>query len=88
MLRNKTVGTYCVSGRNNVSEGKEGILNMNRSTGAAITTACISAAVGTAAYMAVNHRGSSARAKKLKKTTGRALRQVGDFIDNVSYMMR
>lgn len=61
---------------------------MNRKASAAITTACVGMAMGTAAYMMANNKGSSARAKKLKKSTGRALRQVGDFIDNVSYMMK
>lgn len=61
---------------------------MNKKTGAAITTACVSMAVGTAAYMMTNNKSSAMKAKKLKKSTGRALRQVGEFIDNVSYMMK
>lgn len=61
---------------------------MTRKTGAAITTACVSMAVGTAAYMMTNNRSATMRAKKLKRSTGKALRQVGDFIDNMSYMMR
>ena len=59
---------------------------MNRSKTAAITTACVGMAVGAAAYMmSGNVKGKS---KKLRKSTGKALRQVGDFIDNVSYMMK
>ncbi len=65
---------------------------MNRKTNAVITTACIGMAIGGAAYMLTspNNGGKVAanRVKRLKKTTGRALRQVGDFIDNVSYMIK
>lgn len=59
---------------------------MNRTTSTAITTACVSAAVGAAAYMMTGNR--KAKTKKLRKSTGKALRQVGDLIDNVSYMMK
>jgi len=46
-------------------------------------------AAGTAAYMmAGNSRKSRNRGKQLKKNTGKALRQVGSFIDNMSYMMK
>lgn len=65
---------------------------MTRKTTTAITTACttacVGAAVGAAAYMLSGGKAANAKAKKLKKSTGRALRQVGDFIDNVSYMMK
>lgn len=61
---------------------------MNRKATAVITTACVSMAVGTAAYMMSGNKASKARAKKIKKSTGKAIRQVGDFIDNVSYMMK
>lgn len=63
---------------------------MNQKTTAAITTACVGVAACTAAYMMAGSGGKSAkkRNKSLKKNTGKALRQVGDFIDNVSYMMR
>ncbi|MGI6402685.1 MAG: hypothetical protein ACOX0K_00385 [Oscillospiraceae bacterium] len=60
---------------------------MNRNKTAAITTACVGMAVGAAAYMMAGNNAKS-RTKKLRKSTGRALRQVGDFIDNVSYMMK
>ncbi|HHY52955.1 MAG TPA: hypothetical protein GX499_06910 [Clostridiales bacterium] len=60
---------------------------MNRSKTAAITTACVSMAVGAAAYMMAGNNTKN-KAKKLRKATGRALRQVGEFIDNVSYMMK
>lgn len=65
---------------------------MSRKTTAAITTACVSVAACTAAYMmSGNNRNSKAmrnRTKQWKKTAGRTLHQVGDFIDNVSYMMK
>jgi len=54
-------------------------------TTAVITTAAVGMAVGTAAYMMA---GDKAKTRKLKKSTGRALRQVGSFIDNVSYMIK
>lgn len=61
---------------------------MSRRATAAITTACVSMAVGTAAYMMTSNKAMKSRGKKIKKTTGKALRQMGDFIENVSYMMR
>ena len=60
---------------------------MSRNKTAAITTACMGVAVGAAAYM-MSGNNTKSRTKKLRKSTGRALRQVGDFIDNVSYMMK
>lgn len=60
---------------------------MTKKTGAAITTACIGMAVGAAAYMA-SGKNVHVNTKQIKRTTGRALRQVGDFIDNISYMMK
>jgi len=59
-----------------------------RRTNAAITTACIGMAVGAAAYMASSGKAGKARTKKIKKSTGKALRQVGEFIDNISYMVK
>lgn len=59
---------------------------MSKRTNAIITTACMGVAAGAAAYMM--YGSSSSKAKKFKKSTGRALRHVGDFIDNVSYMMK
>ncbi|MCL2034460.1 MAG: hypothetical protein FWG94_06980 [Oscillospiraceae bacterium] len=61
---------------------------MARRTNAAITTACIGMAVGAAAYMASSGKAGKTRTKKLKKSTGKALRHVGEFIDNVSYMVK
>ena len=61
---------------------------MNKKSSAAITTACVGMAVGTAAYMMSGNKTMKNRSKKLKKSTGKALRQVGDFIDNMSYMIK
>ena len=60
---------------------------MNRKS-AAITTACLGMAVG-AAYMASgNSRKFKSSTKRLRKNTGRALRQAGDFINSVSHMVK
>ena len=61
---------------------------MNRTATKIITTACVGAAVGTAAYMMSGNRAMQSKTKRIKKSTGRALRQVGDLIESVSYMMR
>lgn len=61
---------------------------MKKSATAAITTACVGMAVGTAAYMMSDNRSNRKRTRLMKKSTGKALRQVGSFIENVSYMMR
>lgn len=60
-------------------------MNRGNKTTAMITTAAVGMAVGTAAYMLA---GNKTRTKQIKKSTGKALRQVGSFIDNVSYMIR
>ncbi|MCL2579967.1 MAG: hypothetical protein FWE32_08035 [Oscillospiraceae bacterium] len=62
---------------------------MNRKS-SAITSACIGVAIGAAAYMATGRSGKSlkSRSKKFRKSTGRALRQAGDFINSVSYMVK
>ena len=62
---------------------------MNR-TGSAVTSAVVGMAVGAAAYMLSG--GSSSRkfkskTKRMRKNTGKALRQAGDFINNISNMM-
>jgi len=58
---------------------------MNRGRTGVITTACVGMAIGTAAYMMAGNKGKT---KKIKKVTGRALRQVGNFMDDVSHMMK
>lgn len=60
-------------------------MNRGKTTTAMITTAAVGMAVGTAAYMLA---GNKSKTRQLKKSTGKALRQVGSFIDNVSYMIR
>ena len=62
---------------------------MTKKASGAITTACIGMAVGAAAYMMTgNGKGMKGKTKQLRKNTGKALRQVGDFIGNVSYMIK
>jgi len=45
-------------------------------------------AVGAAAYMASGNKAMRGKAKQLRRNTGKALRQVGDFIGSVSYMIK
>ena len=62
---------------------------MNKTAATAVTGVAVAMAAGTAAYMAANHhRSSKSPMKKLKKNAGKAMRAVGDAIDNVSYMMK
>jgi len=61
---------------------------MNRKS-TAVTTACIGMAVGAAAYMiSGNNKKFRSSTKRLRKNTGKALRQAGDFISSVSYMVK
>ena len=62
---------------------------MNRKS-SAVTSACIGMAVGAAAFMLSGRGGRSmkSRSKRFRKSTGRALRQAGDFISSVSYMVK
>lgn len=60
---------------------------MNKRTTATLTTACIGMAACTAAYMMTSGKQANKHVKKIKRNTGKALRQMGNFIDNVSYMM-
>ena len=53
---------------------------------AVITTCCVGLAAAGAAYMMSG--SSKGKARKIKKSTGKALRQMSGFIDNVSYMMK
>ncbi|MDR2909383.1 MAG: hypothetical protein LBU86_05835 [Oscillospiraceae bacterium] len=61
---------------------------MTRKTSAAVTTACLGLAAGATAYMMSNNKAVRTKTKLLRRNTGKALRQMGDFIDNVSYMMK
>ena len=63
---------------------------MNRRGSVVTSAAVVGVAVGAAAYMLSG--GSSGKklknkTKRLRKNTGKALRQAGDFINNVSNMM-
>ena len=63
---------------------------MSRRTTMVTSAAFVGMAVGAAAYMI---SGGSAgkklknRTKRLRKNTGKALRQAGDFINSVSHMV-
>ena len=61
---------------------------MNKTTSTIITSACVGMAAGAAAYMMSGSGSAHVNTRKLKRSTGRALRQVGEFIGNVSYMIR
>lgn len=61
---------------------------MNRKTTAALTTACVGVAACTAAYMMADNKDMRSHTKKWRKSTGKALRQVGGFIDDISHMVR
>lgn len=54
----------------------------------AVTTACIGMAVGAAYMMSGNSKKFKSKTKRLRKNTGKALRQAGDFINSVSYMVK
>ncbi len=60
---------------------------MNRTTSTALTGLAVTMAVGTAAYM-MSGKNMKSQRKALKKNAGKAIRTVGNFIDNVSYMMK
>ena len=59
-------------------------------TSTAVTSACIGVAVGTAAYMLSGGGSKRMRNKtrRLRKNTGRALRQAGDFLGSMGAMVR
>lgn len=61
---------------------------MSHKSTAVITTACVGLAATTAAYLMTENKSMRHRTKGLRKNTGKALRQMGDFIENVSYMMK
>jgi hypothetical protein len=88
--KSRNGGGYPADCPGTITQNHQEVLSMKRSTSAAITTACVGLAVGGAAYMLSGNNGKAAalRAKRLKRTTGRALRQVGDFLGGVSDAMR
>ena len=56
-------------------------------TGAAIAGVCVAMAAGTAAYMMAEKNSKAINSKKMKRTAGKAMRAVGDVVDNfTSYM--
>lgn len=59
----------------------------NNSKNAAIAGVCVAMAAGTAAYMMAGQRSKAMNAKKMKKTAGRAMRAVGDVVDNFTAYM-
>lgn len=63
-------------------------MNKNEATGAAITGVCVAMAAGTAAYMMAGKNKKKMNTKRMKKTAGKAIRAVGDVVDNFSTYMR
>ena len=61
---------------------------LNRRTSTALTTACVGMAVGAAAYMMSGGKGARSKTKQIRRNTGKALRQLGDFIGDISYMVK
>lgn len=53
----------------------------------AMTGIALGVAAGTAAYAMTNMTTKGQR-KKMKKTADKAMKNVGSFIDSVSYMMK
>ena len=63
---------------------------MNRRTQVVTSAAFVGMAVGAAAYMLTGGKTSKKlknKTKRLRRNTGKALRQAGDFINSVSYMV-
>ncbi len=60
---------------------------MNKTLTSAMTGVALTAAVGTAAYLA-SGRSSASRRKKFQKNAGKAVKAVGAVVDNLSSMMR
>lgn len=63
-------------------------MNNSKATGAAITGVCVAMAAGTAAYMMAGKTKKKMNTKRMKKTAGKAMRAVGDVVDNFSSYMR
>ena len=58
---------------------------MNRVFASAVSGLVLTAAVGTAAYMAAH--SPQAKRRKLKRTANHALHTIGDMVDTVACMM-
>ena len=59
---------------------------MKRQTMGALTGAAITMAVGTAAYL-VSTRTTKSQRRKIRHTADRAMRTVGNVVDNIQTMM-
>ena len=58
---------------------------MTRTISSAVSGLVLTAAIGTAAYMATH--GPQAKRRKLKRTANHALHTIGDMVDTVACMM-
>ena len=61
---------------------------MRKNTAAAITTTCLGLAAAGTAIMLSNGHSTKHKASQLKRKTGKALHQIGSFLENASSMMR
>ena len=64
---------------------------MNKRGSVVTSAAVVGMAVGAAAYMLSGGSSSKkfkSKTKRLRKNTGKALRQAGDFINNMSNMVQ
>ena len=63
---------------------------MNKRATMVTSAAFVGMAAGAAAYMLTSGKSAKRlrnKTKRLRKNTGKALRQAGDFINSVSYMV-
>lgn len=58
-----------------------------KNVGTMIASAALTMAAGTAAYMAMNKNSGASKMKKIKKSTGKALKNVGTMVNEISNMM-
>ncbi len=61
---------------------------MRKRTGTALAGLAMGLAAGTAAYMLNNHSSMKSQKKALRKTATKAVKTVGDIVDNFNYMVR
>lgn len=59
---------------------------MNRMISSAVSGLVVTAAVGTAAYMATHT--SAAKRRKMKRTANNAIHTIGDMVETVACMMK
>ena len=60
---------------------------MNKTMGSAATGIALGLAAGTAVYAAANMT-TGRQKRKMKKAANRAIKDVSNFVDNVTYMMK